>query len=137
LIIDDAYSSNPEGVKAAVRLVNQLAHRPKIIVTPGLVELGSRQAEENAHFGRLIAANFDYAVLVNRTNRAALLKGLAVRSNLQEKTPPTAGPAGEGSTLKKYFVTDSLAQATQEILPRLVQPGCLVLFENDLPDIYA
>lgn len=141
LIIDDAYSSNPEGVKAAINLISQFSNSPKVIVTPGLVELGEKQEEENIAFGKLIAADFDYAVIVNKTNRRALLEGikkgyLSERSNLKEKTPPTAGPAREGSTLKKYFVTDTLEEATKHILPRLVQPGRLVLFENDLPDIY-
>lgn len=137
LIIDDAYSSNPEGVKAAINFVSQLPNQPKIIVTPGMVELGSRQVEENVDFGKLIAATFDYAVIVNQTNREALLKGLLERSNLQEKTPPTAGLAWEGSTLKKYFIADSLEDATKNLLPRLTQPSCLLLFENDLPDIYT
>lgn len=119
LIIDDAYSSNPEGARSAIKMVAKFQNYPKIIVTPGMVELGKQQFEENRSLGKMIAENFDAAVIVNKTNRTALLQGINETRNC------------------KLFIADSLDQATKEIIPQLVKPNSLILFENDLPDIYA
>ncbi|MEK7610904.1 MAG: UDP-N-acetylmuramoyl-tripeptide--D-alanyl-D-alanine ligase [Patescibacteria group bacterium] len=133
LIIDDAYSSNPEGARAAIKLITRLPNYPKIIVTPGIVELGKQQFEENKKLGELIAENFDYAVIVNKTNRAALLQGIREGgwSNATAMKQWNNGTIGQ-----RLFITDSLDQATKEIIPQLVKPNSLILFENDLPDIY-
>lgn len=146
LIIDDSYSSNPEGVKAAIKLVRNLPNQPKIIVTPGMVELGEKQYEENKKFGKLIAESFDYAVIVNKTNRRALLEGLLSGGWFFLKHTLAEHLGFSAKQLENYnvpeeidnrvFVADSLNQATQEIIPQLVRPGSLILFENDLPDIY-
>ncbi len=145
IILDDAYSSNVEGINAAVRVVKKFLNTPKIIVTPGLVELGKSQFEVNKNFGKLIAENFDYAVIVNQTNRQSLLEGLLsggwhhLSTPTQLKTSSTIFEAITPKTLenKKIFLTTkSLEEATKNIIPLLVKPGSLILFENDLPDIY-
>ncbi len=134
IIIDDAYSSNPEGARAAVKLITRLPNHPKIIVTPGMVELGNQQLEENKNFGKLIAENFDYAVIVNKTNREALLQGIkdggwGVSLTMEQWNNKTID--------QRLFIADTLDQATKNIIPQLVKPNSLILFENDLPDIYA
>lgn len=146
LVIDDSYSSNPEGAQAALKMVKQLPHQPKIVVTPGMVELGVKQYEENKKFGKLIAENFDYAIIVNKTNRRALLDGLLAGGWLFLKHTLAEHLGFSAKQLENYnipeeidnrvFVADSLDQATREIIPQLIRPGSLVLFENDLPDIY-
>lgn len=145
IIVDDAYSSNTEGARAAVTLVKKFANKPKIIVTPGLVELGKAQFEENKIFGELIADNFDYAVIVNKTNRQPLLEGLLARGWRRQdiETQPNSSSSDFATIALKtledrklIFTADNLEKSTKEIIPNLVKAGSLVLFENDLPDIY-
>lgn len=143
LIVDDAYSSNPEGARAAVKLIAKFPNYPKIIVTPGMVELGKQQFEENRKLGKLIAENFDAAVIVNKTNRKALVQGIKdggwdTSVAMKQPASPTLQQGGcSNETIgKRIFITNSLDQATKYIIPQLVKPNSLILFENDLPDIY-
>ena len=147
IIIDDAHSGNSEGTRAALNLVSKFPNKPKIIVTPGLVELGRKQFEENKKFGEEIAKNFDYAVIVNKTNRRALLDGLLSGGWLFLAHTLVEHLGFGPKQLENYnvpedidervFVSDHLDQATKFIIPNLVRSGCLILFENDLPDIYV
>ncbi len=90
----------------------------KIIVTPGLVELGEYQYSENLAFGQAMAPVVDMALLVAH-NAAAMREGLVQA----------------GFDPRGVHVLGSLAQATQ-LLGTLTQPGDVILFENDLPDSY-
>ena len=115
-IIDDTYNSNPAGVAVALSTLSQLQAQRKAVVTPGMVELGSRQSAENRRLGvdaSLIADDF---VIVGKTNRAALTNG-----------------ARDG-TARVHFVANR-QEATEWVRKNLTQ-GDAVLYENDLPDHY-
>ena len=47
----------------------------RVVVTPGMVELGPKQRTENARFAAAAAQVADYLVIVGRTNRRALVEG--------------------------------------------------------------
>ncbi len=113
-VIDDAYNSNPEGAAAALEVLDQIEGRRKVVVTPGIIELGELQAEANRSFGENAGAVADHLLVVASVNRAAILEG-------------ASGSRAEVETF------DSLAQATAR-LGTLLGPGDVVLFENDLPD---
>jgi UDP-N-acetylmuramoyl-tripeptide--D-alanyl-D-alanine ligase len=117
-VIDDAFNSNPEGASAALEVLDSMSARNKIVVTPGIIELGPLQAEENERFGERAAEVADVLIVVARVNRAAILAGAQRVSN--------------GA---KVFAVDTLNEATAKF-PELVGPGDVVLFENDLPDQY-
>ena len=116
-VIDDAFNSNPAGARAALAVLKSFPGR-KIIVTPGLVELGDAEARENRAFGQAMAAAVDVAILVAR-NAGDIKAGL-----LEAGFP-------EGSV----HAVGRLAEATV-VLGRIGRPGDVVLFENDLPDHY-
>ena len=116
-VIDDAFNSNPAGTRAALEVLKDFPGR-KIIVTPGLVELGEAEAAENEAFGRAMAGAVDIAILVAR-NAAAMKKGL-LEAGFDEDN---------------LIVTGKLAEATAA-LGSLARVGDVVLFENDLPDHY-
>ncbi len=116
-VIDDAFNSNPAGARAALAVLKSFPGR-KIIVTPGLVELGDAEAQENRAFGQAMAAAVDVAILVAR-NAGDMKAGL-----LEAGFP-------EGSV----HAVGRLAEATA-VLGRIGRPGDVVLFENDLPDHY-
>jgi UDP-N-acetylmuramoyl-tripeptide--D-alanyl-D-alanine ligase len=117
VIIDDTYNSNPAGAVAALaRLLKVPGNGRKVVVTPGMVELGDRQEEENQQFARLAVGQVTDLVVVGRTNRRALLRGAA---------------AGKATVT----VVASRAEAVDWVRSSL-GPGDAVLYENDLPDHY-
>lgn len=142
LIIDDAYSSNVEGYKAAFDLVRVYQNYPKVLVTPGLVELGLKQNEENSKMAKAAADIFDYAIIVNRINRSPLVAGFVeygwtLYNPILEEKPERWQVAYEGIKKDKIvFAAKDLNEATQEIFPKISRSGSLILLENDLPDIY-
>ena len=117
-VIDDAYNSNPAGADAALEVLGDMPARRKLVVTAGIVELGAMQAEANEAFGERAARVADTLIVVARLNREAIVAG--------------ARRASDGTSV---ITVDSLSEATAE-LRRLLEPGDVVLFENDLPDQY-
>lgn len=119
-IIDDAYNSNPAGAKAALDTL-ALFDGVKILVTPGMVELGEKQDELNAAFGREAAAICDYIALVGVKQTAPIAEALSQA----------------GFPKKQMKAVETLAQA-MEWVKSVGQDGRekFVLLENDLPDNY-
>ena len=118
VVIDDAFNSNPVGSKMALEVLKKFEGR-KIIITPGMVDLGAEEYKLNKEFGRQMADAVDVAILVG-----------VKRSK----------PIEEGLREKKFdenniYVVNSLAEATNR-LTKLANPNNVVLFENDLPDNY-
>lgn len=120
LIIDDAYNSNPSGAKAALDTLNTF-DGVKIVVTPGMVELGSKQYECNKIFGTQIAEICDYAILVGPKQTEPIQDGL------KEVNYPAA------STYVAENLNDALSYV-EKLNTNGVQK--IVLLENDLPDNY-
>jgi UDP-N-acetylmuramoyl-tripeptide--D-alanyl-D-alanine ligase len=116
-VIDDAYNSNPEGAAAALEVLESMPGNRKVVVTPGIIELGPLQAQENTRFGERAARVADVLIVVAKVNRNSIVEG-----------------AGRGGRIDVVTV-DSLGQATER-LATLLSPGDVVLFENDLPDQY-
>jgi UDP-N-acetylmuramoyl-tripeptide--D-alanyl-D-alanine ligase len=119
-IIDDAFNSNPIGFRNAVEILARMDGGRRVIVTPGMVELGERQWEENKALGAHIAAHeIDRVVLVGKEQTEALQAGL------QEADYPA----------DCIEIADSLFDA-QDFLKQYLAAGDVVLYENDLPDQY-
>lgn len=120
LIIDDAYNSNPSGAKAALDTL-AMFDGAKIIVTPGMVELGSRQYECNRIFGEQIAAVCDYTVLVGPNQTKPIQDGLRQA----------------GYPADQLFVAANLEEGLNRVYSFNSQGRQkIVLLENDLPDNY-
>jgi len=117
-IIDDAYNSNPVGSRMAMEVLSCMNGGKRIVITPGMIELGERQHELNAELGRHIARNVDCAIIVGRYNRAAITEGIDA----------------ESSGVKLHCV-DTFAEA-QALLSNIACAGDTVLYENDLPDTF-
>jgi len=113
VVIDDTFNSNPAGAEAALAKLEQSASGTLVVVTPGMVELGRSQFQENRVFGQRAAEVADHVVVVGRTNRRALMKG--------------AGAKG--------IALPDRASAVEWVRSKL-QPGDGVLYENDLPNHY-
>ena len=119
IIIDDAFNSNPVSSKAALEVISQFKEGRKIIVTPGMVELGEQEEEANRQFGRYISEACDYAILVGKNRTKPIYEGI-VEKDFDNKN---------------IFVVSSLDEASK-VLQTIVRPKDVVLFENDLPDTY-
>ena len=117
-IIDDSYNSNLIGAKEALEVLSKFEGR-KIVVTPGFVELGSQQSRSNFQLGAMIADVADYIIIMNSVNKNEILSG-AISHNFDR--------------VKIHFAESRKKQ--KEILSLLTSSGCVVLFENDLPDNY-
>lgn len=119
LVIDDSFNANILGTKCALKTLSYFDNRRKVIVTPGLVDLGDREAEFNEQFGKEIAKICDVAVVVNKHNAEAIKSGL-----ISQNFP-----------LENLYMVETLADATK-LFETLLRRGDVVLIENDLPDNY-
>ncbi len=117
VVLDDTFNSNPAGARLALaRLSSEAPAGRRVVVTPGMVELGRTQFDENAALGEAAAAVASDLVVVARTNRRALLEG--------------GRRAAGGATI---VTVDRLDDAVGWVRGRLGD-GDAVLYENDLPD---
>jgi UDP-N-acetylmuramoyl-tripeptide--D-alanyl-D-alanine ligase len=118
-IIDDAYNSNPVGAANALEALAAFKTGRRILVTPGMVELGVEQDARNEEFGVRAASKCDYVILVGRNQTAAIRRGLE----------------GAGFAADRVVSVRNLNDGL-EALKGIVRAGDVVLFENDLPDLY-
>jgi len=116
LVIDDAYNSNVTGFKEALHLLENFKDRPKIIVTPGIVDLGGKTLEIHQDLGKLAEKICDAVILVGKSDRT---KGLS------------EGVTGQ----EKLHWIDSIKDLSA-VLKTLNFKNPVVLLENDLPDNY-
>jgi UDP-N-acetylmuramoyl-tripeptide--D-alanyl-D-alanine ligase len=116
-VIDDTFNSNPAGATVALGLLSRIGDGGrKVVVTPGMVELGPDQFDQNLAFAAESAALADDLLIVGRTNRRALMEGSS-----------TGGAS--------VTVVTSREEAVDWVRQNL-GPGDAVLYENDLPDHY-
>ena len=118
-IIDDAFNSNPVGARAALRVLENFPGR-RIIITPGMVELGGEEDAFNRSFGEQMAASVEVAILVGRRHTQPIVDGLKAAGFPQEN----------------IHVVGSLEESTA-VLHAMMKAGDVVLYENDLPDNYS
>ena len=120
ILIDDSYNSNESGAKAALEVLGMF-DGVRILVTPGMVELGSAEDDSNRRFGEQAGAVCDYVVLVGEKQTRSIWKGLKDSAYPDEK----------------IFVAETLQQALEAV--ETIDAGGrqkIVLLENDLPDNY-
>ena len=117
--IDDAYNSNPVGAANACKI---LAMMPgiKVVVTPGMIELGEKEDEYNKKFGEQIAEVADYAVLIGEKKTIPIKEGLLTK----------------GFDKDKIIVFNDVREAYPFVSQLAKNTDVYALFENDLPDTY-
>ena len=118
-ILDDAFNSNPVGAAGALEVLGQFKGR-RFVITPGMVELGAREAELNHEFGRQMASNADEVWLVGPSRTRPIAEGLLAA----------------GFSPEHLHVVTTLFEARDSVR-RAANPGDVVLYENDLPDQYT
>ena len=119
-VIDDAFNSNPVGAKNAVETLTAFENGRKIIITPGMIELGEIQDVKNREFGEQIGtANLDLVILVGQNQTKTIREGIASTSFDMQKV----------STVSSLYEANSMMQD-------FAREGDVVLYENDLPDSF-
>jgi UDP-N-acetylmuramoyl-tripeptide--D-alanyl-D-alanine ligase len=117
LAINDGFNSNPVGAASALETLSLFEGYKKILVTPGLVDLGEMHDAANREFGRNAAKHCDMVLLVNERRTKPIYEGLM----------------SAGFPVENARVFQSLAQA-RIFLDGVADEKSVVLFENDLPD---
>ena len=115
-VIDDSYNSNTQGFNFALQTLVKFSGR-KILVTPGIVELGNIQYDENFKLAKNIFMVCDFVIIVGLENSKAFKDGF------------------EKCGFKNFILSENLKTA-QKVLQNFLTAGDTVLFENDLPDNY-
>jgi len=118
-IIDDAYNSNPVGAKAALDTLAMFSET-KILVTPGMIELGTKENDYNYAFGKQAAAVCDNIILVGKKQTESIAKGVL----------------DAGFNSGRLYIADSLQDAMNHAYTVASEDRKIILLENDLPDNY-
>lgn len=117
--IDDAYNSNPVGAKNALDVLEMMPGI-KVVVTPGMIELGKKEEYYNEEFGKQIASVADYVVLIGKKRTLPILEGLKQK----------------GYDKDRIIVYNDVRDAYSFISNLKEKKEVYALFENDLPDSY-
>jgi UDP-N-acetylmuramoyl-tripeptide--D-alanyl-D-alanine ligase len=115
----DVANANPRGAQMALEVLAQFEGGSRILITPGMVELGPIEAEENRRFGQAAGAVCDHVVLVGPEQTRPIRDGLIERGFPADR-----------------ILTARNADEVAERLAAIVRPGDILLYENRLPDTY-
>lgn len=119
IIIDDAYNSNTKGAQMALEVLSNFKNKKKILITPGIVDLGDKQFEYNKILGKQASKACDYVILVGEKQAEPIKEGL-----LEEKFDSSS-----------IFIAKDLTQAISK-MNEIMDGNSVILLENDLPDNY-
>ena len=92
----------------------------KILITPGMVELGSEETALNRKFGEQAAVSADYIILVDK----------------KQTEPIAEGIRSAGFDEKKLYIADNFGEAMSHAYAIPGEGHKVILLENDLPDNY-
>lgn len=119
VMIDDAYNANPEGSIEAVRVLGSFDGMKKVVITPGLIELGEKEYDCNYALGLECAKICDIIIFVGKNRSKPLVDAVNTTDFNKEN----------------MFVASSFMEASG-IYSRFADKNTVVLIENDLPDNY-
>ena len=119
-MIDDSFNANPEGAKSALEVLKMM-NKPRVLVTSGMIDLGSKQEELNYEFGTIIKGNADTVILVGEKQTKAIYQGLVDSGYPENKIKVVKTTLAAFDYVKKLGKDKALT----------------FLVENDLPDAFS
>ena len=119
VIIDDAYNSNERGAQMALEVLGSFKGKQRILITPGIVDLGNKAYEINKNLGKEATKYSDFIIFVGEKQAGPLLDGVK-----ETKYPEN-----------QVMVAKNLEEANKKMY-ELMDANTVVLLENDLPDNY-
>ncbi|MFV0254763.1 MAG: Mur ligase family protein [Erysipelotrichaceae bacterium] len=117
-MIDDSFNANPIGANMAVDVLAMMANQ-RVLITCGMIELGSQQKDINFAFGQYIVGKADLIFLVGEIQSAPIKEGLL--------------SAGCPKEIIRTFASTKQAMLA---LPTLAEANATFLVVNDLPDAF-
>ena len=118
VFIDDAFNANPSGSRMALDVLSRMPGR-RIIVTPGMIDLGEIQDKMNREFGAYMKDRCDEVILVGEHQVQPIYQGL------QES----------GYDMNNVMVKDTVQEAFAHLW-QTTDGSETILLENDLPDAF-
>ncbi len=118
-IIDDAFNSNPAGCRAALSTLSQMDGM-RILVTPGMVELGAEEYKLNREFGEFAAVCCDKIALIGKKQTEAIKEGIE----------------SKGFNKDDLLIFEDFSEAMKHLYAMNSDKKKIILLENDLPDNY-
>lgn len=116
-IIDDSFNANVEGTKCALEVLKLFENHRKIVVTPGLVDLGNIEKFENTELGKRIGKVCDKCIVMNENSKVELTNGL-LESGFSEDN---------------IYYCNTMKQL-EDLFVSILKSGDVLLIINDLPD---
>lgn len=116
--IDDAFNSNPSGSLSALNTLS-IMDGTRVIVTPGMIDLGSEENRINYDFGKAMLDKTDIVILVGKNQTQYIYNGLK----------------DSGFDMNNVLVVDKVHEAFNYIYTNLTINDTILL-ENDLPDAF-
>ena len=121
VIIDDSYNSNVRGAKMALEVLGSFNGKQRVLITPGIVELGDKSYELNKELGKEATKYSDYIILVGEKQAGPMFDGIK-----EAKYPEN-----------KVMIAKNLDEAIKKMYELMnSNSNTVVLLENDLPDNY-
>ncbi len=121
VVIDDAYSANPVGTKAALEVLKlHTQGKRRIVISSGMFELGEASESENHKLGENMSESATDVILIGHKQAQPICAGLS-----QKGFPPD-----------RVHVVESLEDAIN-IYRGFIESGDTLLMLTDLPDVYA
>ena len=117
-LIDDAYNANPDGAKMALDVLNLMPGK-KIVISSGMIELGSSSEKLNKELGHYMANVVDIAILIGERQTKPIQEGL-----LEKKFKK-----------KDIIVFNDIGEAFSYV-QQIKEKDAYILLQSDLPDAF-
>jgi UDP-N-acetylmuramoyl-tripeptide--D-alanyl-D-alanine ligase len=118
-VIDNAFNSNPVSSKNSLDILSLMPGK-RIVMTPGMIELGEKQDEYNRTFGAMMKGKADVVLLIGKTQTLPIVEGLKE----------------SGYDMEQVVVLASVKEAFAWLSTHASKDDT-VLIENDLPDAFS
>ncbi|MBQ1289497.1 MAG: UDP-N-acetylmuramoyl-tripeptide--D-alanyl-D-alanine ligase [Erysipelotrichaceae bacterium] len=118
LFLDNAFNSNPVSCRQSLDVLSKMEGK-RVVITPGLIDLGSEEARYNREFGAYMKDRADYVILVGELQKENILNGLK----------------DSGYPEENISCCNTMKEAFGLVYSRFT-PQDTILIENDLPDAF-
>jgi len=119
LILDNGYNSNPDSAMASLKLLAALPASRRFVITPGFVELGAASQELHYSFGQQLAKQADFLGILESPNAKFIEQGWLAEGGRADHLVRAKSQEQAVTQLKSHFI-----------------PNSVILFENNLPEVY-
>lgn len=116
--IDNSFNSNPISAANSLKVLAMMPQQ-RILITPGMIELGDQQTHYNFEFGKAMQGQVDRVVLIGKGQSKPIHDGLLA----------------SGFDMEAVHVVNSM-QAAFDLVKQKASVHDTILIENDLPDAF-